>query len=158
LWDPSKAVKLIGPTIDASGKRMAKDPYTGAILPLVDLGAISPGHGDPFNGTVYRITQPNYMQGMRATDGIKTAPRVGLARAPTGRGKTVIRAGGGFFYTVHERDNYQSKIQLTPPIQTTQTVEYTNVQTFIGAESYQFPNSTNAIDPDRHVQMNMNYS
>ena len=159
MWNPAQAVRLIGPTIDpATGKRMALDPYTGAILPLVDLGAISPGHGDPFNGTVYRITDPGYMQGMRSTDGIKTAPRLGFAWDPTGRGKTVIRAGGGLFYNVHERDNYQSKIQLTPPIQTTQTVEYTNVQTFIGSQSYQFPNSTNAIDPNRHIQMNMNYS
>jgi hypothetical protein len=161
LWNPQQAVKLIGPTMaTVAGKstRMALDPYTGAILPLVDLGAIAPEQGSPFNGTVFRITTPSYPQGMRNTDGVKTAPRVGFNWDPTGRGKTVIRAGGGLFYNVHERDNYQSKIQLTPPIQTTETVEYTTVQSFIGAAAYQFPNSTNAIDPDRHVQMNMNFS
>jgi hypothetical protein len=144
--------------VNGKSTRMALDPYTGAVLPLVDLGAIAPEQGNPFNGTVYRITDPSYVQGMRGTDGIKTAPRLGFAYDPTGRGKTVIRAGGGMFYDVHERDNYQSGIQLTPPIQTTETVEYTTVQSFIGASSYQFPNSTNAIDPNRHIQMNMNFS
>lgn len=157
LWKADQAVKLMGPVM-SNGKRMALDPYTGAILPAVYIGAIAPGAGDPFDGVVYRKTDPSYLTGLRTTDGIKTAPRLGFAWDPTGNGKTVIRAGAGMFYNTHERDNYQSGIQLTAPIQTTPIMYYTTVQTFITGVNSLFPGNSNGTDPNRHIQMTSNFS
>jgi hypothetical protein len=157
LWDPQQVAKLIQPTL-SGGKRMALDPITGQILPAVFIGAIAPGSKNLYNGIVYRIANPSWPQGLRYTDGVKTAPRVGFAWRPFGRDKTVIRGGGGLFYNTHERDNYQSGIQYTPPIQSNPVINYTTVQTFIGQVGYVSPSSISGYAPDRHVQMTMNYS
>jgi hypothetical protein len=157
-WTAANAVKLIGPAI-VGGKRVGVDPFTGDVLPAAYIGAISPGGGDPYDGVAYRIADPSYPTGLRSTDGIKTAPRLGFAWDPTGRGKTVIRGGGGFFYNIHERDNYQSKIQLTPPIQNDSTINYTTVPTFINSKGYLFPSGNmNGTDPNRHIQETTNFS
>ena len=156
-WNPQQAVKLMPPVM-SDGKRLALNPYTGQILPAVNIGAIAPEAGNPFNGVVYRITEPGYLTGLRTTDGIKTAPRLGFAWDPRGDGKTVIRAGAGMFYNIHERDNYQSGIQLTPPIRTDPIINYTTAQTFMNAGQLLFPSNSNGTDPNRHIQMTTNFS
>ena len=155
LWNAQQAVKLIMPVM-SGGKRMGLDPFTGQILPAVDIGAIAPEQGNPFNGIVYRKTDPSFPQGLRDTDGVKTAPRVGFSWNPFT--KTVIRGGGGIFYSVHDRDNYQSTIQYTPPIQYNPLINYTTVQSFINSAGYQFPSNVQGYDPDRHIQKTTNFS
>lgn len=158
LWDPNQAVKLIQP-VTSGGKRMGMNPYTGEILPAVNIGAIAPGAGNPFNGIANRLANPQVLpQGMRQTDGIKTAPRAGFSWDPFGKGKTAVRGGFGLFYNMHEIDNYNNSMQYTPPLQINSQINYTDVNTFITARGYQFPSGSQGFDPQRHIPRTANYS
>ena len=158
LWDPKQTVKLIQPVM-AGGKRLGLNPNTGEILPTVNIGAIAPGAGNPYNGIANRLTDPRaYPRGLRQTDGIKTAPRVGFSWDPLGRGKTAIRGGFGLFYNMHEIDNYNNSMQYTPPLQINSQINYTDLDTFINSRGYEFPSGAQGFDPERHIPRTANFS
>ena len=58
---------------------------------MILIGAIAPGSGNPYNGTVNLMTDLNYPRGLRNDSGLKTGPRFGFAYDPFGSGKTAIR-------------------------------------------------------------------
>jgi hypothetical protein len=157
LWNPANAVQLIRPVLVGT-TRMGMNPITGAILPAVTIGAIAPEAGNPINGIVYRKTSPDYPAGLRNTDGIKTAPRLGFAWDPLGNGKTVIRGGGGVFYNMHDQDNFGNNIEYTPPIQYQPAINYTTVQTFINQSGLNSPGTIQGFDVNQHIQKTYNFS
>jgi hypothetical protein len=157
-WNSQQVVKLIQPTT-VNGARMGLDPYTGAILPAVDIGAIAPGSPNPTNGIVNRLVTPNYPQGMRYSGGVKTAPHLGLAWDPFGNGKTAIRAGGAIFYNFHEVDNFGYGYEFnTPPLQYNPVIYNTYLTQVQQSQGYVAPSAVSGFNPSRPMQQTYSYS
>ena len=157
LFNPSNHIVLIQPRGTGS-QRVGINPLTGQVLPAAMIGAIVPGFGDPYDGTVNRKVTPSYPSGLRKTSGIKTAPRFGFAYKPFHHNKTVIRGGAGVFYEVHERDNLSSNIWTNPPLVLTPEIFYGNLNTFSSQAGFNFPSNTTGFDLNRPLLRTVNFS
>jgi len=156
-WDPSKTIQLMIP-VRVNNQRRAQDPVTGDLYPATVIGAIAPGTGDPYNGTVNLLTDPHYPHGLRQNSGIKWAPRFGFAYDPFGDGKTAIRGGFGVFYEIHEKDNWSYALHRDPPNQLTPQIFYGDLNTFLNSTGFLFPSNTRGIDGGRALARSMSYS
>ena len=96
LYHPSQQVQLYTPVL-VNGQRVAKNPLTGAILPVAYIGGIVPGSGNPQNG-VLEATDPSAPKGFQYNQGELFGPRVGFAYALTADGRTAFRGGIGIAY------------------------------------------------------------
>ena len=157
LWNPKTLIQLLTP-VRISNVRKAQNPITGEILPATLIGAITPGLGDPFNGTVNLLTNSTYPHGLRENSGIKTAPRIGFAYDPFGKGKTAIRGGIGLFYEIHEKDLWGYALHLNPPNQLNPQIYYGDINTFTNTQGYLFPSNTSGLDPNRTLGRTISYS
>ncbi len=156
-WDPKNLIQLLTP-VRINNVRKAQNPITGEILPTTLIGAITPGKGDPFNGTVNLLTDLTYPHGLRENSGIKAAPRFGFAYDPFGKGKTAIRGGFGLFYEIHEKDVWGYALHLNPPNQLNPQIFYGDLNTFTNTQGYLFPSNTSGLDPNRTLGRTMSYS
>lgn len=157
LWNPAAQVTLIAP-VRVNGARVAENPNTGEILPAALIGAIAPGGGDPFNGTLSKYSDPNYPQGLRGNSGVKAAPRLGFAYDPRGKGRTAIRGGVGMFYEVRDKDAFAYGFNLNPPLRQDPILYYGNIDSFSATPGYNFPSGSSSPDPNRIVARVVNYS
>jgi len=95
-FDPSKAVRLYRPALNAQGQRIALDPVTGEIRAASDIGKIVPNSGDMFNGVAQ--AGKDVSKYLMENRGIHFGPRLGLAYDVTGKQNLVVRAGAGIYY------------------------------------------------------------
>jgi hypothetical protein len=157
-WDPKQVVTLIRPAM-VSGRRAGLNPLTGAVSPVVTIGAIAPGSGNITNGVVETARDSSYPAGLRDASGIYVAPRFGFAYDLTGSGKTALRGGFGLFNDT--REAYQGGpigLFRNPPIAFTPTVYYGNVDTLLGMSGYTFPSDVTGVLRDRPLVQVINYS
>jgi hypothetical protein len=156
-FDPSRQVKLIEP-VSVGNKRVGRHPITGEIFPAAAIGAIAPGFGDPYNGTVNTLVERDYPQGLRENSGVKVAPRFGFAWAPFGNGKTAIRSAFGLYHRLREQANRQVGTSYNPPMQENPMIYYENLGTFINSRGVNFPSNTTGFSRHWPVMRAMNFN
>ncbi len=157
MWDAKNAVRFISP-IRVNNVRVGEDPLTHTVYPAILIGAIAPGSGDPFNGTVNLLTNSTYPRGLRENSDVKAAPRIGFAYSPFKDNKTVIRGGIGLFYEIHEKDLWGYALHLDPPNQLTPQISYGSFASLSASQGFLFPSATSGLNPKRTLGKTISYS
>ena len=95
MYNRSKGPLLIQSAL-VNGQRVGMNPVNGDSYPVVNIGAVVPGTGDPLNGLAL-LGRNGVSKYITKSPGIVPAPRLGLAWDVTGRQNVVVRVGGGMF-------------------------------------------------------------
>jgi hypothetical protein len=95
-WDPSQAMRLYYPALDASGKKVALDKATGQTVDASNVGRLVPNSGNLLNGVFQ--SGKGIEPGLYENRGVQYAPRFGFTYDITGEQAYILRGGGGVFY------------------------------------------------------------
>ncbi|MEO8594851.1 MAG: carboxypeptidase regulatory-like domain-containing protein [Candidatus Solibacter sp.] len=129
LWDPKQAPSLYVPALNAQGKRVAKNPITGALEPTaVLIGKFVPNSGNILNGIAIGGKTPGVPRGIEIYPGLVPAPRVGFAWDVFGDGNTAVRGGFGIGYS-RISTGVQLDMGAVPPAVFTPVSYYGNLDT-----------------------------
>ncbi len=138
-YDPAKAPALITPALDAQGKRVGKNPVTGALVPAVLIGFYAPNSGNVTNGMV-TAPESRFDNGFNKGTGVRLGPRFGFAYDVFGNRKTALRGGAAITRNpINSNGRYSNNVPYSPPIQFNPQLFYGNLDTFLGSAGYLSP-------------------
>lgn len=154
-YDPSKAVRLYWPALDASGNKVGLDRATGQTVPSLLIGMVVPNSGNYANGLVQ--AGQGVSKYLMKSPGILWAPRLGIAYDLTGKGNVVFRAGGGVYYDRYQGNEIFNLI-TSPPVILQPTVYNGLAKDISLNNAYLSPTSITAIDYNGKIPTIINYS
>ena len=156
LYDLKKAPALYIPARDATGRRVAQDPISGALAIGPLIGQFVPGTGSTANGIAIG-GENGYPWGLYTRPGLSYGPRFGFAFDVFGDGKTALRGGWGWFFDAGQNNPFANTLG-NPPISYTPTLYYGSLDNYAQGGGAIGPSNLNVLFGKHKLPDTMNFS